>query len=63
MLVDDLNTNRFYFFEILKEEEAAEAHWETDVFKTWSGIVKKCLTERSGVVTRCEQFFRVTVNW
>ena len=57
MLVDDLNTNRFYFFEILKDEEAAEAHWETDVFKTWLEIVKKRLTERPGVVIRCEQFF------
>jgi quinol monooxygenase YgiN len=41
MLVDDSNPNRFYFFEIFKNEEAAEAHWETDVFKAWWNTVEE----------------------
>jgi quinol monooxygenase YgiN len=40
MLVDDSNPNRFYFYEIFKDEKAAENHWETDVFKTWWNAVE-----------------------
>lgn len=35
MLGDNENPNRFYFFEIFRDETAAKKHWETEVFKTW----------------------------
>lgn len=41
MLVDDSNPNRFYFFEIFRDEEAAKRHWETQVFKTWWNTVEE----------------------
>lgn len=41
MLVDEANPNRFYFFEIYRDEQALEAHKETDVFKVWWGTVEE----------------------
>lgn len=35
IMVDESNPNRFYFFELFRDEAAAEEHWETEVFKTW----------------------------
>jgi len=39
--VDDSNPNRFYFFEIFKNEDAAKYHWETEVFKTWWSTIEE----------------------
>jgi autoinducer 2-degrading protein len=41
MAVDEANPNRFYFFEIFKNEAAAKDHWETEVFKTWWNTVEE----------------------
>jgi quinol monooxygenase YgiN len=41
MLVDNANPNRFYFFEIFKNEDASKDHWETEVFKTWWNTVEE----------------------
>ena len=41
MLIDDANPNRFYFFEIFKNEDANKDHWETEVFKTWWNTVEE----------------------
>ncbi len=40
MLVDESNPNRFYFFEIFKDKDAADTHWDTEVFKTWWNAVE-----------------------
>ena len=41
MLVDEANPNRFYFFEIYRDEQSLEAHKETDVFREWWDTVEK----------------------
>jgi quinol monooxygenase YgiN len=41
MLVDETNRDRFYFIKIFRNEKANEAHWETDVFKTWWNAVEE----------------------
>lgn len=41
MLVDESNPNRFYFFEILRDENAAKERWETNVFKTWWNTIEE----------------------
>jgi len=41
MLVDEANPNRFYYFEIFRDEQALEAHWETDVFHAWWDTVEE----------------------
>lgn len=40
MLVDESNPNRFYWYEVFRDEKAAEDHWETDVFKAWWNTVE-----------------------
>src|SRR5688572_10424271 len=39
ILTDTDNPNRFYYFEIFRDEAAADAHWETENFKTWEATV------------------------
>ena len=41
MHVDETNPNRFYFYEIFRDEKANESHWETDVFKAWWNTVEE----------------------
>ena len=43
IMVDESNPNLFYFFEVFRDEAAAEAHWETKVFKTWWSTVEPML--------------------
>ncbi len=35
ILVDQENPNRFYFYEVFRDQSAINTHWETEVFKTW----------------------------
>jgi (4S)-4-hydroxy-5-phosphonooxypentane-2,3-dione isomerase len=35
ILTDAETPSRFYYFEIFRDEAAADAHWETENFKTW----------------------------
>ena len=41
MLVDETNPNRFYFFEIYRDQKASQDHWETKVFETWWSTVER----------------------
>ena len=43
ILADADTPTRFYFFEIFRDEVAAEAHWETENFKTWRATVEGML--------------------
>jgi quinol monooxygenase YgiN len=43
ILTDADTPNRFYYFEIFRDEAAAEAHWETENFKTWLATVEGLL--------------------
>jgi quinol monooxygenase YgiN len=43
ILTDADTPNRFYYFEIFRDEAAAEAHWETENFKTWWATVEGML--------------------
>lgn len=43
ILTDADTPNRFYYFEIFRDEAAAEAHWETENFKSWFPTVEGML--------------------
>ena len=43
ILTDADTPNRFYYFEIFRDEAAAEAHWETENFQTWWATVEDML--------------------
>ena len=43
ILTDAETPNRFYYFEIFRDEDAAEAHWATETFQTWWATVEDML--------------------
>ena len=43
ILADADVPTRFYYFEIFRDEAAAEAHWETENFKAWHATVEGML--------------------
>ncbi|WP_171052536.1 putative quinol monooxygenase [Ruegeria sediminis] len=45
MLVDAADPNRFYFFEIYRDEAAGKAHMESEVFRTWWNTVEPMLDQ------------------
>lgn len=72
MLVDESDPNRFYFFEIFRDEKAAKDHWETKVFKTWWNAVEKMFHDNKRICTMRTMFPSVSglenqkpglVNW
>ncbi len=43
ILADADTPTRFYYFEIFRDEAAAEAHWETENFKAWHATAEGML--------------------
>jgi quinol monooxygenase YgiN len=43
ILTDADTPHRFYYFEIFRDEAAADAHWETENFQTWWATVEGML--------------------
>lgn len=43
ILTDADRPNRFHYFEIFRDEAAADAHWETDNFRSWWATVEGML--------------------
>ena len=43
ILIDADTPHRFYYFEIFRDEAAAEAHWSTENFRTWWATVEGML--------------------
>ncbi len=43
ILTDAASPNHFYYFEIFRNEAAAEAHWQTKNFKAWWAAVEGML--------------------
>ena len=40
ILIDADTPTRFYYFEIFRDEAAADAHWETENFQTWWATIE-----------------------
>ena len=40
IMVDATNPNRFYFYEVYRDQAAIQEHWDTAVFKCWWNTVK-----------------------
>jgi (4S)-4-hydroxy-5-phosphonooxypentane-2,3-dione isomerase len=49
--------NRFYYFEIFRDEEAAEAHGETENFKTWRATVEGVLDGKTQRISNMRTVF------
>ena len=57
ILTDADTPNRFYYFEIFRDEAAAEAHWETENFQTWWAIVEGMLVEATQRISTMRTLF------
>lgn len=40
---DASRPNRFYFYEVYRDESALQAHWETEVYKSWWAKIQHML--------------------
>ena len=57
MLADETNPNRFYFFEIFRDEEAVKTHWETENFKIWWDTVEEMIDGDTELVSTMRTIF------
>lgn len=57
ILVDKSNPNRFYFFEIFRDDEAIKIHWETQVFKTWWTTVEPMFEKEGETLCMMDTIF------
>jgi (4S)-4-hydroxy-5-phosphonooxypentane-2,3-dione isomerase len=57
ILTDADTPNRFYYFEIFRDEEAAEAHGETENFKTWRATVEGVLDGKTQRISNMRTVF------
>jgi (4S)-4-hydroxy-5-phosphonooxypentane-2,3-dione isomerase len=57
ILTDADTPNRFYYFEIFRDEEAAEAHGETENFKNWRATVEGMLDGETQRISNMQTLF------
>lgn len=57
ILTDADTPNRFYYFEIFRDEAAAKAHWETENFKIWFSTVEGMLVEETQRISTMQTLF------
>ena len=57
IMVDEANPNRFYFYEVFRDEAAVQDHWDSDTFKTWLGTVETMLDGEIETVARMRSLF------
>lgn len=60
LMVDATNPNRFYFYEVFRDEAAIQEHWETDAFKTWWDTVKPMMEGDLETVAKMRSLFPTT---
>ena len=57
LLVDMSDPNRFYFYEVFRDETAVQEHWESDLFKNWLDTVQTMLEGDIEVIARMRSLF------
>ena len=57
ILTDADTPTRFYYFEIFRDEAAAEAHWETENFKTYWAAVEGMLDGETQLISTMRPVF------
>lgn len=60
IMVDEFNPNRFYFYEVFRDEAAVQEHWQTDVFKTWWTEIEPMLDGEIETVAKMQSVFPST---
>ncbi|WP_164661006.1 putative quinol monooxygenase [Tropicibacter sp. Alg240-R139] len=57
VMVDTANPNRFYFYEVFRDEAAAHAHRETSAFKNWWETVQPLLDGELETIANMRSLF------
>ena len=57
ILVDAANPNRFYFYEVFRDEIAAQDHRDSDVYKTWLNTVQTMLDGEIETIAQMRSLF------
>ena len=60
LMVDMANPNRFYFYEVFRDEAAVQNHWESEAFKNWFHTVKTMLDGDIEMIARMRSLFPTT---
>ena len=60
IMVDIANPNRFYFYEVFRDEAAVQDHWESETFKNWLNTVQTMLDCDIEMITRMRSLFPTT---
>ncbi|MEI4235175.1 putative quinol monooxygenase [Roseovarius sp. D22-M7] len=54
---DASRSNRFYFYEVYRDESALHTHWETEVFKTWWAKIQHMLDGEVKTIAQMHSLF------
>ena len=57
IMVDTTNPNRFYFYEVFRDEAAVQGHWESETFKNWLNTVQTMLDGHIEIIARTRSLF------
>ncbi|MEW9921999.1 putative quinol monooxygenase [Marimonas sp. MJW-29] len=60
IMVDMANPNRFYFYEVFRDEAAVQDHWESEAFRTWLNTVQTMLDGDIEMIARMRSLFPTT---
>lgn len=57
VMVDAANPNRFYFYEVFRDEAAIQEHRETAVFKSWWNTIQPMLEDDVETIANMRSLF------
>lgn len=57
IMVDIANPNRFYFFEVFRDEAAVQDRWDSEAFKNWLNTVQTMLEGDIEVIAQMRSLF------
>ncbi len=57
VMIDAANPNRFYFYEVFKDEAAVQAHRDTSAFKNWWTTIQPMLEGEMETIANMRSLF------
>ncbi|MEL7012374.1 MAG: antibiotic biosynthesis monooxygenase [Pseudomonadota bacterium] len=57
IMEDEANPNRFYFYQVFRDDAAVQRHWDSDVYKTWLNTVQTMLDGEIEMIARMRSLF------
>jgi len=57
LMVDATNPNRFYFYQVFRDEAAIQEHWDTPVFMSWWNTIQNMIEGDIENIARMRSLF------